>query len=288
MEPVVRTFDHAGSRLVFDVRGVGDRVVVLLPGMTMSRVIYAPLATRLARAGYRVVCLDPLGHGESARPTDMGQYSVSLFARQVLALLDELGIASAVIGGVSLGANVAIEAAAVAPTRVCGLVVEMPVLDNGVAMCAAVFTPMLLSLTFGAPLLRLAGVVARHAPRRTSLLADVTLDLMSQDPAPSAAVIKGVFFGRVAPPSEERQQISQPALVIGHRRDPLHPMSDADTLATELPQGQLLEARSLVELRTKPERLTAEIVNFLAGCFVSPAAVRVGNRSAPSIPARPR
>jgi pimeloyl-ACP methyl ester carboxylesterase len=288
MEPVVRTFDHAGSRLVFDVRGVGDRVVVLLPGMTMSRVIYAPLATRLARAGYRVVCLDPLGHGESARPTDMGQYSVSLFARQVLALLDELGIASAVIGGVSLGANVAIEAAAVAPTRVCGLVVEMPVLDNGVAMCAAVFTPMLLSLTFGAPLLRLAGVVARHAPRRTSLLADVTLDLMSQDPAPSAAVIKGVFFGRVAPPSEERQQISQPALVIGHRRDPLHPMSDADTLATELPQGQLLEARSLVELRTKPERLTAEIVNFLAGCFVSPAVVREGNRSAPSIPARPQ
>jgi pimeloyl-ACP methyl ester carboxylesterase len=288
MGPVVRMFDHAGNRLVFDERGVGDRVIVLLPGMTMSRVMYAPLATRLAQAGYRVVCLDPLGHGESARPTDMGQYSVPLFARQVLALLDELGIESAVIGGASLGANVAIETAAVAPSRVRGVVVEMPVLDNGVAMCAAVFTPMLLSLTFGAPLLRMAGVVARHAPRRTSLLTDVALDIFSQDPAPSAAVIKGVFFGRVAPSREERQHISQPVLVIGHRRDPLHPMSDADMLAAELPQGQLLEARSLVELRTKPERLTGEIVNFLAGCFVSPADVREGDRSAPRIAKRPR
>ena len=54
-----------------------------------------------------------------------------------------------------------------------------------------------------------------------------------------------------------------PALVLGHRRDPVHPFSDAGQLAAELPNGRLLEADSLVELRLRPERLTNEIASFL-------------------------
>jgi hypothetical protein len=54
-----------------------------------------------------------------------------------------------------------------------------------------------------------------------------------------------------------------PALVLGHRRDPVHPFSDAGMLAEELPNARLLEADSLVELRLHPERLTEEIAGFL-------------------------
>ena len=51
--------------------------------------------------------------------------------------------------------------------------------------------------------------------------------------------------------------------MLGHHRDPVHPFSDAGMLAEELPNGRLLEADSLVELRLQPERLTDEIAAFL-------------------------
>ena len=53
-----------------------------------------------------MVTLDLLGHGRSDRPADPLVYSMSAFADQVVALLDHLGAAQAVIGGTSLGANV--------------------------------------------------------------------------------------------------------------------------------------------------------------------------------------
>jgi hypothetical protein len=76
-------------------------------------------------------------------------------------------------------------------------------------------------------------------------------------------VLQGLFFGRVAPHRSERRTFTAPALVLGHRRDPVHPFSDAGMLAEELPNGRLLEADSLLELRLRPARLTAEIAAFL-------------------------
>ena len=89
------------------------------------------------------------------------------------------------------------------------------------------------------------------------------LDWVSQDPKPSASLLQGLFFGRIAPPSEERRRMDQPTLVIGHRRDPVHPFSDSDMLMHELPNASLLQASSLLELRLTPERLTAEIADFV-------------------------
>ena len=59
-----------------------------------------------------MVTLDLLGHGRSDRPADPLVYSMTSFAEQVLALLDHLGVRrSAVVGGLSLGANVSLELA---------------------------------------------------------------------------------------------------------------------------------------------------------------------------------
>ena len=55
--------------------------------------------------------LDLLGHGRSDRPEDPLVYSMTAFGGQVVALLDHLGAAQAVIGGTSLGANVSLEVA---------------------------------------------------------------------------------------------------------------------------------------------------------------------------------
>jgi hypothetical protein len=162
---------------------------------------------------------------------------------------------------------VTLETAMLAPARMQGLIVEMPVLDNALVACALAFTPMLVGFTFGAPLTRLVNQVARRVPRGLHSLWDVGLDWASQDPAPSAAVLQGLFFGRTAPPREERRTIKAHALVIGHSRDPVHPFSDSDMLVRELPNGRLVEASSILELRLTPERLTGEIAGFVDECW---------------------
>jgi pimeloyl-ACP methyl ester carboxylesterase len=267
MDPITRHFQFEGHRLVYDEYGSGKRVVLLLPGLLFSRSMHRPLAETLAGGGHRVLCLDLLGHGDSDRPSEMTHYSMTGFGRQANALLDHLKIEQAVIGGTSLGANAALEAAVAEPARVRGLLVEMPVLDNALLGCALAFTPLLVGLTFGAPAARLLGRAARLTPRTGSLLPDMILDWVSQDPKPSASVLQGLFFGRVAPPTEERKAIKQETLVIGHYRDPIHPFSDSDMLVRELPNARLVQASSVLELRLTPERLTGEIVEFVERCF---------------------
>jgi pimeloyl-ACP methyl ester carboxylesterase len=266
-----RDFIHDGQRLVYDDYGAGTQTVVLLPGLLLSRKMQDPLARSLAERGNRVISLDLLGHGESDRPEDMWRYSMPTLGEQVIGLLDHLDVRRAVVGGTSLGANVTLEAAMLAPARMQGLIVEMPVLDNALLAAAMVFTPLLVGLTFGAPVSRLVGRVARRVPRGLHNLIDVGLDWLSQDPGPSASVLQGLFFGRIAPPRSERKTIKSRALVIGHPRDPVHPFSDSDALVRELPNAQLVEASSILELRLTPERLTGEIADFIDECW-RPAA----------------
>jgi pimeloyl-ACP methyl ester carboxylesterase len=263
-------FVHDGHRLVFDEYGSGARPFVLLPGLLLPRAMHRPLATALAERGNHVIVPDLLGHGDSDRPRDMWRYSMPLFGEQVIALLDHLEIEQAVVGGTSLGANITLEAAIRAPERMKGLVVEMPVLDNALLGCALAFTPMLVALTFGAPVTRLIGKAANLVPRGSSNLIDVGLDWISQDPGPSAAVLQGIFFGRTAPPRTERGTIETKTLVIGHPRDPVHPFSDSDMLVRELPRARLVQANSILELRLTPERLTSEIAAFVDECWVPP------------------
>jgi pimeloyl-ACP methyl ester carboxylesterase len=267
MAPRTRSFRHDGHRLVYDEYGSGDRPVVLMPGLLFNRRMHGPLAEELAARGHRVLCLDPLGHGDSDRPEEMWEYSMTTFGGQALGLLDKLEIEQAVIGGTSLGANAALEAAARDQSRVKGLLVEMPVLDNALLGCAIGFTPLLMSLTFGSPMTRPLSRLARLVPRRGPLLGQMMLDWVGQDPKPSASVLQGLFSGRVAPPTEERRKLNQETLVIGHYRDPIHPFSDSDMLVRELPNARLVEASSILELRLTPERLTSEIVEFIERCF---------------------
>jgi len=276
---VTKSFEFEEHRLVYDEYGEGDKVVVLLPGLLFSRKMHRPLAEELAGGGHRVLCLDLLGHGESDRPPEMWNYGMSIFGRQTIALLDHAGIDKAVIGGTSLGANVTLEAAAADPDRVRGMLIEMPVLDNALLGCAIAFTPLLIGLTFGAPVVRGIAAAARLVPRGSWLLGDMLLDWASQDPKPSASVLQGLFYGRVAPPREERAKMTQPTLVIGHYRDPVHPFSDSDMLVRELPNARLIEASSILELRLTPERLTSEIVAFVERCFKPPRAAETRRRT---------
>ena len=240
------------------------RPLILVHGVLLSQEMNRPLAKDLAARGNRVITIDLLGHGQSDRPRDMWRYSMAIFAAQVLALMDHLQIEEAVVMGTSLGANAALEIASAAPERLRGMVIEMPVLDNALLWSALFFTPQLVAFTFGEPVMKLIARGARAVPRRLlPHFGNVTLDLIRQEPGPSGAILQGLFFGRIAPHRSERRTFHTPTLVLGHRRDPIHPFSDAGMLADELPNGRLLEADSLVELRLHPDRLTGELAAFL-------------------------
>jgi pimeloyl-ACP methyl ester carboxylesterase len=235
----------------------------------MDSRMFGKLGPALAERGHRVITVDVLGHGESDQPHDMTAYSMTQFGGDVLALMDHLGLDRAVVGGTSLGANTALEVAVAAPERVKALVLEMPVLENGLAGAAALFVPLALSIRVNRRGMRLLSRVMRRLPR-SHFLVDLMLDFVRRDPEASLAVLDGVTFGRVAPPIAQRRAIRHKTLVIGHTADPIHPFSDADDIARELPNARLVQARSIAEWRLAPRRLDAELCSFLDGCWAEP------------------
>jgi pimeloyl-ACP methyl ester carboxylesterase len=267
---------YQGHRIGFDEYGEGERPIVLVHGLLMNGRMYERLGPALAERGNRVICVDLLGHGRSEQPEDLRLYSMPLFAAQVVALLDHLGLESAVVGGTSLGANVALELAVRHPDRAAGLFIEMPVLDNALAAVAAIFAPILLGLRVGRPAFELSSRLAKLVPR-TNFLLDTGLDWVRRRPGPSIAVLEGLLLGETAPGRDQRRQIAQPALVVGHPRDPLHPFSDSGMLVEELRAARLVEADSILEWRIAPERLTEELALFLEEVWAPPALKAVGS-----------
>ncbi len=186
-------------------------------------------------------------------------------------LLDHLGIDQAVIGGVSLGGNVSLLVAAQAPERVRGLVIEMPVLEWALPAAAATFIPMLFAVHYARPLVNLVASVFRWLPRTGNGPVDSVMNTLSNDPRETAAVLHGILAGPIAPTVAERAAMQVPAVVIGHRVDRVHPFHDAEQLARRLPQGELLQANSVLELRVHPERLTTEIDHLLTTAWGNPS-----------------
>ncbi len=262
------------------LKAAKGRPLILLHGLMLSQEMHRPLAEELARRGNRVITMDLLGHGRSDRPRDMWRYSMATYGEQIVGLMDHLELEQAAVMGTSLGANAALEVASQHPERLRGMVIEMPVLDNGLLASALAFTPLLVALTFGEPVMKRVASVTRAVPR--ALLphwGNVMLDVIRQEPGPGGALLQGLFFGRVAPPRSERRTFEVPTLVLGHPRDPVHPFSDAGMLAAEMPNARLIEANSLVELRLQPERLTDEIAAFLDELWGPPRTKRAARGS---------
>jgi pimeloyl-ACP methyl ester carboxylesterase len=272
----LRFFDFEGRRLAYEVHGHADRIVVLTHGLLMDRHMNRAVARDLAGRGYQVVLLDFLGHGGSDKPPHASEYRTDAYARQVLALLDHLGVEAAVLGGVSLGANVSLLAAARRPDRVLGLVLEMPVLEHAVPAAAMTFVPLLLAARYTGWVAQQVAGMFRRAPR-TGTAADSVLNALSLEPSVVAAVLHGLLIGPLASTLDERRATAVPALVIGHTWDLIHPFDDAENLADQLPNARLVRAHWPFELRMRPHRLSGEIAEFLDAVWPTKASERAAS-----------
>ena len=229
-------FHYEGHRIEYDEYGDGDRVLVLVHGLLMNRRMFERLGPALAKRGNRVICVDLLGHGRSDRPEDLRLYSMPLFARQVVALLDHLGARLRrrrrhLAGrqrrpGAGRRATPSGPAACSSRCR-CSTTRcprSRPPSPRSCSACGSGGRPS-----------RLISRLTSALPR-TNYLIDIGLDWARQRPGPSLAVLEGLLLGETAPHREERRKITQPTLIVGHPRDPLHPFSDSGMLAEELPE----------------------------------------------------
>src|SRR3954452_12527713 len=242
-ERIGQFFIDAGSgrdRLEYTEYGSGEQWVVLIHGQVMPRRMHQPLARSLAAEGLHVVTLDLLGHGRSDRPSDPLVYSMTAFAEQV-----------------------------------GGLIIEMPVLDNAVHAGILAFAPLMFAARFLPWTVDGLRALTRPIPRGlVPFWAGIVLDTLDQRSDSVAAVVHGLFFGRVAPSSRRRRLITAPALVVGHSSDPIHPAADAAMLAEEMPNATFLRARSILEWRFWPERLNHAAAEFALDCWSEPTRRR--------------
>ncbi len=108
-----------GQRIRFEDSGGDGPPVVLSHGFLLDREMFAPQVEALAPE-FRVITWDERGFGETEFDNRPFTYWDS--ANDCLGLLDHLGIAQAVLGGMSQGGFLSLRAALTAPERVRALV----------------------------------------------------------------------------------------------------------------------------------------------------------------------
>lgn len=104
-------------KLAYDDCGAGP-AVVLIHGFPLNRQMWRPQLRPLADAGFRAIAPDLRGFGESDAPG--GESSMSVFADDVVALLDALEVKRAVVCGMSMGGYVLLNLLERHPDRVAG------------------------------------------------------------------------------------------------------------------------------------------------------------------------
>jgi pimeloyl-ACP methyl ester carboxylesterase len=205
--------------------------------------------------GIRLLCLDARGHGRTQPLGEPSALCFDVFGDDLVAWLDHLGVARAVIGGISMGAGVALNVAVRYPARVAGLVLSRPAWLDGpmppenIARYAAI-----------ARLLRTVG--AAH-DREQAIRCAVTefeasddyRELLASSPD-TAQSLRGQLTNERAvdavarlerlPPDRPLadlravEAVRVPALVLAHRQDPIHRDTFGVRLATALPGARLV------------------------------------------------
>jgi 3-oxoadipate enol-lactonase len=108
-----------GQLIAYDDTGGDGPPIVLAHGFMMDRTMFDPQVSAL-RHRYRVITWDGRGFGDTTY--DGRPFTFWDLAADCIGLLDHLGVARAVVGGMSQGGFISLRVALLAPERVRGLV----------------------------------------------------------------------------------------------------------------------------------------------------------------------
>jgi len=109
--------DVNGARIFYQMAGQGTPML-LIHGFPLSGQLYQSQLTGLS-SSFQVITPDLRGFGKSLTPDENG--SIETYAHDMLALLDQLGIQTAIIGGHSMGGQVTLEMYKEQPQRFAGM-----------------------------------------------------------------------------------------------------------------------------------------------------------------------
>ncbi len=107
-----------GARIHYQVTGSGEPLL-LVHGYPLSEELFSKNRDALA-AEYQVITPTLRGYGVSEAPDDTA--TIQTYAEDMLALMDELGVQQAIVGGMSMGGPIVFEMYRQAPTRFKGLI----------------------------------------------------------------------------------------------------------------------------------------------------------------------
>lgn len=113
-----RFLQHNGAKIFYQTFGKGEPIV-LLHGYPLSGALFAGVVDKLSQ-DHLVVLIDHRGYGQSTAPDDKG--SVEIYADDALAVLDELKLDKATIGGMSMGGPIVFAMHKKAPDRFSGMI----------------------------------------------------------------------------------------------------------------------------------------------------------------------
>lgn len=256
-----------GNTLAFGDRGKG-LPLVLIHGFPLCRKMWRPQAEALAKAGCRVITPDLRGFGESELAAET--VSMDIYADDVVALMDHLGIDKAVVGGMSLGGYVLFNLLERHPERVAApiFITTRAVGDDDAGKAKR---------TALAEACRVQGILPVAVAFRTILFAPATLTdnptlvdevqgwVTATDPHGAAAALMAM---------RDRKDyaallggIGQRALVIGADQDLAAPLENARLIADSLPHGELCILHGgghMVNLE-QPLEFNKALLGFLAG-----------------------
>jgi 3-oxoadipate enol-lactonase len=264
----VRTMPTAaidGIQVNYADSGGHGPALVLSHGYLMDASMFDAQVAALAPE-YRMITWDQRGHGGTPAP---GPFSYWDSARDVLGLLDHLGIDEAVLGGMSQGGFVSLRAALLAPQRVRGLVLidsqagteaeasrpayeqlQQTWLDQGPGPVQEIVAAIILGPgQWDGWYAKWAGQYAEWAPDNLSQLTWPFRTLMDRDD----------ITGRLG-------EVSSPALIVHGSDDAAIPVARAEQMRDGLAGPTtftVIDGAPHASNVTHPAAVNAEIANFL-------------------------
>ncbi|WP_421730600.1 alpha/beta fold hydrolase [Brevundimonas sp.] len=98
--------------------------VIAIHGLTRNSADFEAIAPLIAQSGRRVLAIDVRGRGLSDRAPDPMTYSPDVYARDVVALMEQAGIARAVFMGTSMGGLITMALTAIKPRMVAAAILN--------------------------------------------------------------------------------------------------------------------------------------------------------------------
>lgn len=247
--------------------------VVLIHGFASSTLVWSKVFLQIAEAGYRVIALDLLGYGYSAKPRN-GEYTIGGQAKLLTGLLDALGIPRAIFIGSSYGGAVAATCALDYPDRVEKLILVGSVNNN--RPCEFMLMRLFGSPVFGdvvSPLLigsrrllrrRMKRVYDRHSWVMDERRVDAR-HLPLRAASTQRAIINTVRRWDAERISREAHLIKQPTLLIWGENDREIPLSDGERLHADIPGSRLIVFLECGHLPHEeyPEAFTNVVIDFV-------------------------